>query len=408
MSKFWAFFNQIYMEKTKSKSFLISTLIYMIIAVCAVFWSDIKEAVFDRMADDVAIVNETNLNEKELFISDSSTKFHFLKDEKDLKENIKEEKYIAAIKLTDENNKLNAKIISNESLDLDLQKKLEALVDSASTPYVIDKLSLTKEQTKILVDKTPIITAEIFESDGKTSDEKSVGQITAYICGFVIFIFVTNYLAMIISNIASEKGSRNLEMIFVNTKPETHFKAKLLGVFAVAATQAILMIGVLLIVFSVAKDGQMLETLNEIVKEVSALYFLVVFVFLVVSVFFFLILGALFGSLVSKPDEAQQVTGPVMIISVASFYVMLSGLFNPDTLLIKIFSYLPFASGMVMPMRMGATDIGNAEVFLSLGILIVVTIILYFVAISFYKRSVLTYSSGGVIEKIKAVFKYTT
>lgn len=408
MSKFWAFFSQIYAEKAKSKSFLFSTVIYIVVALCAVFWSDIKEAFFDRMADNVAIVNETNLNEKELFLSDNSTKFVFLKNEKDLKQDLKDEKYVAAIKLTDNNDKLHAKITSNESLDLDLQKKLEALVDNASTPYVIDKLSLTKEQTTILIDKTPVITSEIFESDGKTSDEKSVGQITAYICGFIIFIFVTNYLAMIISNIASEKGSRSLEMIFVNTKPETHFKAKLLGVFAVAATQAIVMLASLLIVFSIAKDGQMLEKISDIVKEVSPLYFLFVLVFLIVSVFFFLILGALFGSLVSKPDEAQQVTGPVMIMSVLSFYVMLSGLFNPDTLLIKIFSFLPFSSGMVMPMRMGATDINNIEVFLSLSILILITIILYFVTISFYKRSVLTYSSGGVIEKIKAVFKYTT
>ncbi|MEG0451366.1 MAG: ABC transporter permease, partial [Lysinibacillus sp.] len=88
--------------------------------------------------------------------------------------------------------------------------------------------------------------------------------------------------------------------------------------------------------------------------------------------------------------------------------VMISGMGNPDALFIKVFSYIPFTSGMVMPMRIGATDISSIEPVISFVLLIGTTLLLYLISLTFYKRSVLTYSSGGLIQKIKTVFKVTT
>ena len=61
-----------------------------------------------------------------------------------------------------------------------------------------------------------------------------------------------------------------------------------------------------------------------------------------------------------------------------------------------------------MPMRIGATDLSPIEPILSLVILIATVVLGYLFSLSFYKRSVLTYSSGGIIQKIKTVFKVTT
>src|SRR5690606_36508365 len=97
-----------------------------------------------------------------------------------------------------------------------------------------------------------------------------------------------------------------------------------------------------------------------------------------------------------------------MMLLLVGFYVMISGIANPDTLLIKIFSYIPLTSGMVMPMRIGATDISPVEPILSLGVLITTVVLSYLFSLSFYKRSVLTYSSGGIIQKFKSVLKFTT
>ncbi|WP_325166619.1 ABC transporter permease [Viridibacillus soli] len=90
------------------------------------------------------------------------------------------------------------------------------------------------------------------------------------------------------------------------------------------------------------------------------------------------------------------------------YYVLFSGMASPDTMLIKVFSYFPFTSGMIMPLRIGATDIAATEPMISLGVLIATVVFLFMLSLSFYKRSVLTYSSGGIIQKIKTVLKVTT
>lgn len=158
---------------------------------------------------------------------------------------------------------------------------------------------------------------------------------------------------------------------------------------------------VFLIYAKFIKGGMVWDAAASIVKELSVSYVIYAIVFLLLTVILYLIIGALFGSLVSKVEEAGQVLMPAMIITIIGFYVMLTGMGNPDTIIIKIFSYIPLTSGMIMPMRIGATDIGGIVPLLSLGILIVTIVVVYLFSLSFYKRSVLTYSSGGVIQKLK-------
>lgn len=213
---------------------------------------------------------------------------------------------------------------------------------------------------------------------------------------------------MITTEIASEKGSRAMEMLLASVKPATHFKAKIAGVLLLAMTQMGIIAIAFLLYAKFAKNGVIWDTAATIIQELSISYVMYAIVFLLLTIVLYLIVGALFGSLVSKVEEAGQVLMPAMMVTLIGFYVMLSGIGNPDTLLIKIFSYIPFTSGMVMPMRIGATDIGGMVPLLSLGILIATIVVVYLFSLSFYKRSVLTYSTGGVIQKIKTVLKVTT
>lgn len=213
---------------------------------------------------------------------------------------------------------------------------------------------------------------------------------------------------MITTEVASEKGSRALEMLLVSVKPETHFRAKLAGVSLVALTQFVILFGGLLALLRFTDNGSKWTMVTDLLDSLSASYFLYVVGFLFFTIFLYLIIGALFGSLVAKVEEAGQVMMPALMLTFLGFYVMLSGMGNPDTMLIKVFSYIPFTSGMVMPMRIGATDISAIAPLISFAILVATTAFLYFISLTFYKRSVLTYSSGGIIQKIKTVFKVTT
>ncbi|MFJ5564191.1 ABC transporter permease [Lysinibacillus xylanilyticus] len=413
LSKFNLLVKQLYKSKLKSRSFVVMTCIYLLVMSVAVFWSDIKELFTgDDHSKQIAIVNETTADLSGLFVSDGDMKF--IQNESNisaLEKKVKDEKLDAIIKITDQNGQLHAEIATFTPLKLNDQASLNSILQLAGQNYTVQQLSLTPDQAaQIIGAKTIISNKNLNEksADGKSEEEKQSGLWVSYAVGILIYFFISTFLSMITTEIASEKGSRAMEMLLVSVKPATHFKAKIAGVLLLALTQMGMIAVVFLIYAKFAKNGFIWDMAASIVKELSISYVIYAILFLLLTIILYLIVGALFGSLVSKVEEAGQVLMPAMMITLIGFYVMISGISNPDTIFIKVFSYIPFTSGMIMPMRIGATDIGVMVPLISLGILIATIIVVYLFSISFYKRSVLTYSSGGVIKKIKTVLKVTT
>ncbi|WP_155593777.1 ABC transporter permease [Lysinibacillus cavernae] len=413
LSKFSLLMMQLYKSKIKSKSFILMTCLYVLVMSVAVFWSEIKELFTgDDEAQQIAIINETSADLSDIFVSNGD--MAFILDEKDvsaLEKKVKDGKLDAIVTINDQNGQLQAEIATFTPLKLNDQSTLSSLLQYAGQHYAVQQLSLSPEQAaQIMAAQTTISTKNLNEESagGKSEEEKQSGLVVSYAVGILIYFFISTFLSMITTEIASEKGSRAMEMLLVSVKPATHFKAKIAGVLLLALTQMGMIAAVFLIYAKFIKDGIVWDMAADIVKELSIGYVIYAIVFLLLTVILYLIIGALFGSLVSKVEEAGQVLMPAMIITIIGFYVMLTGMGNPDTIIIKIFSYIPLTSGMIMPMRIGATDIGGIVPFLSLGILIATIVVVYLFSLSFYKRSVLTYSSGGVIQKIKTVLKVTT
>lgn len=412
MSKFTILLKQLYKQKLRSKAFLLSTGFYLLLISGFIFWSDIK-ALFndeDSAADVVAVYNQTEANMEEYFTDTTDMEFKEIDTLDKIEGALEDGDYLAAIELSDVGGKLAANFYSYEPLTFSLQQDLSSQVETAGQLYAISQMNLTNEQAALLMDTTPIISMTAFnnEESGKTADEKMAGMLGSYAAGIIIYIIVISFLSIITTDVASEKGSRALEMLLVSVKPETHFKSKVFGTFLVAVTQLVILLGTVLLLTSLKDGGETWNKLTDYLGELSASYYLFVLAFLVLSILLYLIIGALFGSLVSKVEEASQVMMPAMIVIIAAFYVMIMGMNNPDTILIKVFSYIPFTSGMVMPMRMGGTDISIVPPLISLALLALTVGLLYYMSITFYKRSVLTYSTGGVIQKIKTVLKVTT
>lgn len=412
MNKLWILIKSLYKQKLRQKSFIFMTILYIVISSVAIFWSEIKATIFSDEPLQVALINEAPIDLESIFTSTNDITFSYSNEEEEkIFKQIEDEKLDAAVKVSEENKNLTANIITFTPLKLNDQSIISSLIQYAAKIYGIQQLDITAEDAERLLDFQPIIINTNLNDEianGKSEAEKQSGIWASYFVGIVIYFFLMMFLSMITTDVASEKGSRALEMLLVSVKPGTHFKSKLIGVFLIALTQFAVIFGVLYSLLRFTNGGAKWQMVKSFINEISASYVLYVIVFLFLTIFLYLIFGALFGSLVSKVEEATQVMTPATLVMLVGFYVMISGIGNPDTLLIKVFSYIPFTSGMVMPMRIGATDISPIEPIISLFILILTVIVAYFISLSFYKRSVLTYSTGSVIQKIKTVFKVTT
>nr|WP_255731236.1 ABC transporter permease [Solibacillus sp. MA9] len=410
MSKFNVLVKKLYKQKVRSKSFILMTLLYLVVLTGVMFWSEIKEMLFSGDADVIAVVNKTDFDVSQVLQNTDDYTFEYVAADA-VADNLKNEDYYAAFTLTDASGKLAAKIESYDPLPLNDQQEYQNMLNQVGQMYAMSQVDLSPEQQELLLSSEPVITLNSLNEaaeDGKSADEKMAGVWISYAIGIIIYAFVATYLSMITTDVASEKGSRALEMLLVSVKPEIHFRSKIFGTFLVALTQFVVLFGVLLLLLRFTDGGNKWSFVTDLLDSLSVSYFMYVVGFLFLTILMYLIIGALFGSLVSKVEEGGQVMMPAMMLTLIGFYVMLSGMGNPDTMLIKVFSYIPFTSGMVMPMRLGATDINAIEPIISFGLLVGTVLALYFVSLSFYKRSVLTYSAGGIIEKMKTVFKVTT
>lgn len=412
MSKYWLLVKQLFREKVKAPSFIWSIVIYVVIIGAVMFWGDIKEMLFKEDPLQVAIINETDLDIEPLFESTNDVIFTFPQESQEkLEEDVEAGNLDASIVINDQNEQLVTEIATFKPLPMNNQITLSSLLQHAGQLYQVHKLNLSAEQAEKILQSQTTITMKNLNKESqsnKSEDEKAAGVGASFLVGFLIYSFIISFLSMITTDVASEKGSRVLEVMLASVKPATHFLAKLTGTFLLAITQILLLLTILLPLLMLIDNGSKWDVVLNVVNELSIAYVLYSFTFLVISIFLYLILGALLGSLVSKVEESAQAMMPAMLMGIIGFYVLISGLYSPDTLLVKIFSFIPFTSGMVMPLRIGATDITTLEVLISLGVLVVSTILLFILSLSFYKRSVLMYSSGGLFTKVKSVFKLTT
>lgn len=398
-------------QKLASKTFIITTALYVLAIVAFAFWGDIKEmfAGDDESAQQVAVFNETNSDLANYFVDNESMTFEFTDSRDALTAYVEDQSSNVGLVLKDIDGQLATELVSQEPLPLTEQESFNSFISLLSQYYAFESMSLTAEQQAQLLSVQPIVENVVLTADeSKSADEKYAGILGSYAVGILIYLFVISYLSIITTDVASEKGSRALEMLLVSVKPEVHFRAKVTSIFLVALSQFLIVLGIGLTVLAFKDEGKYWTMASEFLTDLSPMFVVFACGFLLCTILLYLIIGALFGSLVSKVEESSQVMTPAMIIIIVAFYVMISAMSNPDTLLIKVFSYIPLTSGMVMPMRIGGTDMSIIEPIISFVVLILTVIGLYMVSTSFYKRSVLTYSTGGIIQKIKTVLKVTT
>ena len=400
---------QNYLQKVKAKSFILMTLLYMAVILVAVNWTSIKDVFSGDDQVKVALVDET----KQLgatFPEKGDVEFEATtEDRKTLEKKVKDGEYDGALILTGKDSKLNAQFITYDSPSLATQQAVETHVDTASKLYGIQQLNLSAAEAETLLSAQTVIDEVSLKKDdsGKSSASKMIGIGVSYVMGFLIYLFVITYASMITTDIASEKGSRVLEVLMASIRPNQHLMGKIVSVFLLGFTQIVVLVVTALVGLKLAKED-LWATVADMLKDLSGAYIWIVIGFFLLTMLLYLTLGALMGSLVSKVEEAGQATMPLMMLMMAGFFSLVYGMTNPDTILVKILSFVPFTSGMLMPLRYSSTDLSLSMAIISLAILFITLVVVFMATVALYRRSVLTYSTGSIWTKFKNVWKFTT
>lgn len=226
---------------------------------------------------------------------------------------------------------------------------------------------------------------------GENSDELFSSFAFVYVMLMLLYVSIITYGSMISTEVTTEKSSRVMELIISTTHPVTHMLAKISAIGTLALLQIAIFLG---FGYFSARSNEMAQSVIDNAGNVRAVAYLLTFFTL--GYLLYAAMFAVLGSLVSRVEESQQMTMPVIMLLVAGFLAAMFGLNNPEAPIVTILSYVPFFTPMLMFLRVMLVDVPVWEVALSIGIMIATIGVILWVGSKFYRGGVLFYGNNAI------------
>ena len=192
------------------------------------------------------------------------------------------------------------------------------------------------------------------------------------------YMILIDIISSTAQEIASEKGTKIMEVIFSSIKASEYFYGRMAGIFAVILTHvSIYVIGaVLLLAFSdqISFVKEFLNANPNLMKHLGEAISFNTIAFITLSVFMFVVLSAFLGSMVTRIEDVGKAVQPVVMLIILGF-LGVTALGNAgDTILLKVGSYIPFISTFFMPFRAINGYANGLEAWISFAIAFVFTL----------------------------------
>src|SRR5699024_7117140 len=151
------------------------------------------------------------------------------------------EKIDAYLVVTVENDQLKGQLYSENSLGQSTQLLIQQQLTGVQSLLRASQLGLSPEEVASLSQPASLTRQKVsFDSNNKMKvgeDNSGVQYAISYAATIILFIIILTYSQIIAQEIASEKGTRIMEVILSSTTAQKHFYGKLTGVLLVALTQ---------------------------------------------------------------------------------------------------------------------------------------------------------------------------
>ena len=139
--------------------------------------------------------------------------------------------------------------------------------------------------------------------------------------------------------------------------------------------------------------------------SVSVLVYAVVFAML--GYLLYATLAAFLGSLVSRVEDVQQMISPMIWLVVIGFMMAMFGLSTPDAGFVKVTSFIPPFTPMLMFLRVGMVEVPAWEIALSIGLLVAAIVAVALFGARVYRGGVLMYGQSSSFKSIKNALDLT-
>jgi ABC-2 type transport system permease protein len=292
MNKFWVIASDVYKKNVKSVSFFIMLLVPFIIGGLAYAGGQFASRASD--VDKIAIVSDQQeLAEAMAQTANESYKFVVLDSQADAEKQMSEEKIDAFLVLHATDTTVKGELFSESSLGQATELTLQQILSSIQGSARAQQLGLTTEQVASLNQPAEFTKQKVnFDDNGKMmigEDNSAVQYIISFGGTILLFVFIMTYAGIIAQEIASEKGTRIMEVILSSTRAQTHFYGKLFGILLVALTQMVVYAVAFAISYNWVKDMEVVKTFlaNISLQAILGNFLIFTLIFVLLGIFIY-------------------------------------------------------------------------------------------------------------------------
>ena len=292
------------------------------------------------------------------------------KDEASAKEAIKDEKLKGYLTIDQEDSVLKAVYHGETSLENGIKFAVTGTLNELQNQLNRSTASLSQEQEKRLA-QTIQFTEKIDEAK---ENKKFIQTIAAGALGFFLYMILITYAGVTAQEVASEKGTKIMEVVFSSIRASHYFYARMMALFLVILTHIGIYVVGGLVAILLFKDLPFLAQ-SGVLDHLGDAFSLNTLLFILISLFMYVVLAAFLGSMVSRPEDAGKALSPLMILIMGGFFGVTALGAAGDNLLLKIGSYIPFISTFFMPFRAINGYANGLEAWLSLAITVIFAVV---------------------------------
>ncbi len=278
--------------------------------------------------------------------------------------------------------------------------------------------------------------------DGKDRESRAgIAMAVSYMSGFLIYLLIFLFGAMVMRGVIEEKTNRIVEVIVSSVKPWQFMMGKILGIAIVGLTQFLMWIILTIAIISLVQqrvqpdmaeidarqqkeqgqsimsgdvhqndqqeensssffkddqpvvDEELIEVRNFLKAAQGIDLFVMIGSFLLFFLGGYLLYAAMFaavGSMVDNDTDTQQFMLPVTIPLIIALMIMITAIRNPDNDMVTVFSMIPLTSPIIMMARI-PFGVSYSHIIISLLLLYATFLLVTWLAARIYRTGILMY-----------------
>ena len=405
MHNIWLIAKREYTERIKTKGFLIATILIPLLMGGGLFGVATLAAKSKTTSHIAVLTSQLQLaddlkqelqhgkdSQMTVDILPARTSHALLNQEMATKEL---DGYLVIVPATDVGRRPTFDFTPRSTADIATSSAIEEALHHVLTKEYLARKGVSESETAALM--APV-TLNVLGKNGVHGNSKSSFGV-AYVLFFLMYMVVLLYGMNVARSIIEEKTSRVFEVLLATITPDELLAGKILGVGAVGLTQvAIWMAAAGLIAARLGATSGVQISMPQVV------YFIVYFA---LGYALYSAVAAALGAMTNSEQELQQLNMFLMMPLFFSMLMLMPIVTNPNSLMSRIVSQIPFCAPLLMDLRISISMPQPWEIALSIGLILVTIYAVLWVSSRIYRVGILMYGKKPNLPEILRWLKYS-